>query len=90
MVRSRILLSAILATLGVALAGCAPDPTPLSRGYYGDAYERVSIAATLAPGTLAPGVGVAIVSAPCISGRGDQAKLGRWSARRGSGASRAA
>lgn len=41
MVRSRILLSAILATLGVALAGCAPDPTPLSRGYYGDAYERV-------------------------------------------------
>ena len=31
MVRSRVLLSAIFATLGVALAGCA---APLSRGYY--------------------------------------------------------
>ena len=38
MVRSRVLLSAIFATLGVALAGCAP--TPLYRGYYGDPYER--------------------------------------------------
>jgi hypothetical protein len=41
MVCSWILLGAIFATLGVALAGCAPDPTPLSRGYYGDAYEHV-------------------------------------------------
>ena len=41
MVGSRVLLGAIFAMLGVALVGCAPDPTPLSRGYYGDAYERV-------------------------------------------------
>jgi hypothetical protein len=39
MVRSRVLLSAIFAAFVVALAGCAP--TPLSRGYYGDPYERV-------------------------------------------------
>jgi hypothetical protein len=32
MVRSRVLLSAIFATLGVALAGCAA--TPLYPGYY--------------------------------------------------------
>ena len=31
MVRSRVLLSAIFATLSIALAGCA---APLSRGYY--------------------------------------------------------
>jgi hypothetical protein len=36
MVRSRILLSAIFATLGVALAGCAA--TPLYPGYYADPY----------------------------------------------------
>jgi hypothetical protein len=41
LVRSRILFSAIFAMLGFTLAGCAPDPTPLSRGYYGDASERV-------------------------------------------------
>ena len=35
MVRSRVLLSAIFATLGVALAGCA---APLSRGYYAGGY----------------------------------------------------
>jgi hypothetical protein len=35
MVRSRVLLSAIFATLGVALAGCA---APLSRGYYAAGY----------------------------------------------------
>jgi hypothetical protein len=33
--RSRVLLSAIFATLGVALAGCA---APLSRGYYAGGY----------------------------------------------------
>jgi hypothetical protein len=32
MVRSRVLLSAIFATLGVALAGCAA--TPIYQGYY--------------------------------------------------------
>ena len=32
MVRSRVLLGAIFATLGVALAGCAPSPLYL--GYY--------------------------------------------------------
>ena len=37
MVRSRVLLSAIFATLGVALAGCAE---PLSRGYYIGDYGR--------------------------------------------------
>jgi hypothetical protein len=35
MVRSRVLLSAIFATLGVAFAGCA---APLSRGYYAGGY----------------------------------------------------
>ena len=35
MVRSRVLLSAIFATLGVALASCA---APLSRGYYAGGY----------------------------------------------------
>jgi hypothetical protein len=35
MVRSRVLLSAIFATLGVALAGCA---APLSPGYYAGGY----------------------------------------------------
>ncbi|MFZ0604745.1 MAG: hypothetical protein WAN05_25870 [Roseiarcus sp.] len=35
MVRSRVLLSAIFAVLGVALAGCA---APLSRGYYAGGY----------------------------------------------------
>lgn len=40
MVRSQVLLSAILATLGVVLGGCAP--TPLYRGYYADADERVA------------------------------------------------
>ena len=35
MVRSRVLLSAIFATLGVALAGCAG---PFSRGYYAGGY----------------------------------------------------
>ena len=35
MVRSWILLSAILATVGVALAGCA---APFSRGYYAAGY----------------------------------------------------
>ena len=35
MVLSRVLLSAIFATLGVALAGCA---APLSRGYYAGGY----------------------------------------------------
>jgi hypothetical protein len=35
MVRSRVLLSAIFATLGIALAGCA---APLSRGYYAAGY----------------------------------------------------
>ena len=36
MVRSRVLLSAIFATLGVALAGCAPPI--LSPGYYAGGY----------------------------------------------------
>jgi hypothetical protein len=35
MVRSRVLLSAIFATLSVALAGCA---APFSRGYYAGGY----------------------------------------------------
>ena len=35
MVRSRVLLSAIFATLGVALAGCA---APFSPGYYAGGY----------------------------------------------------
>jgi hypothetical protein len=35
MVRSRVLLSAIFATLGVALTGCAG---PFSRGYYAGGY----------------------------------------------------
>jgi len=36
MIRSRVLLSAIFATLGVALGGCAP--TPFSPGYYAGGY----------------------------------------------------
>ena len=39
MVRSRVLLSAIFATLGVALAGCA---APLSPGYYAGGYPYES------------------------------------------------
>ena len=46
MVRSRVLLSAIFATLGVALAGCA---APLSRGYYAGGYPY-GITATIAAG----------------------------------------
>jgi hypothetical protein len=41
MIRSWILLSAIFATLGVALAGCAA--TPFSPGYYAGGYPyRIS------------------------------------------------
>ena len=47
MVRRRVLLSAIFATLGVALAGCAE---PLSRGYYIGDYGRPTIAASGGPG----------------------------------------
>lgn len=41
MIRSRVILSAIFATLSVAVAGCAPDPFP--RGYYPGGYPyRIS------------------------------------------------
>jgi hypothetical protein len=52
MVRSWVLLSAILATVGVALAGCA---APFSRGYYAAVILTESAATIAASGVYGQG-----------------------------------